>query len=273
MPDEKTHRLPRRQGASPRLDNRLVRGGGLAGGGCAAADRNRAAGDSPAHAGRHHLLPAGRGRAYERKRGCLHRPQGRGRRSGHHKRGPHHGFRAPNRKGRYHRGRRRRRTNYPPGTGDAGRRSGDQSRSAAADCGRSAPCRTAERIRRRLFRYHFGEGRRGACRPDLNGHLGIVGGISILGTSGIVEPMSEKALVDTIRLSWTACTRRDSALRFCARATTARISRGTRSALTSNARSSAPTSSVRRSTMRLIAAIPRSCWSGTPESWSRWPQA
>ena len=39
-----------------------------------------------------------------------------------------------------------------------------------------------------------------AARRTFNPHIGVDGGLSVLGTSGIVEPMSQQALLDTLQL-------------------------------------------------------------------------
>ena len=48
------------------------------------------------------------------------------------------------------------------------------------------------------------EGERLAART-FNPRLGIIGGLSVIGTSGIVEPMSERAFADTIHLELAQC--------------------------------------------------------------------
>ena len=44
------------------------------------------------------------------------------------------------------------------------------------------------------------EGGEEAAKRTFNPHIGVEGGLSVLGTSGIVEPMSQQALLDTLQI-------------------------------------------------------------------------
>ena len=44
------------------------------------------------------------------------------------------------------------------------------------------------------------EGGEEAAKRTFNPHIGVEGGLSVLGTSGIVEPMSQQAVLDTVQL-------------------------------------------------------------------------
>ena len=44
------------------------------------------------------------------------------------------------------------------------------------------------------------EGGAETAKRTFNPHMGVEGGLSVLGTSGIVEPMSQQAILDTIQL-------------------------------------------------------------------------
>lgn len=60
-------------------------------------------------------------------------------------------------------------------------------------------CRLADYTGGLLVEIFIPQGRELAVKT-FNPRLGIAGGLSVLGTSGIVEPMSSKALLDTIRI-------------------------------------------------------------------------
>ena len=81
------------------------------------------------------------------------------------------------------------------------RRRGGHQPCAAADDNRGAFAGGGRRrLRRRVRGGHLHRRRRGGGQAHLQPASGVEGGLSVLGTSGIVEPMSQQALLDTLQI-------------------------------------------------------------------------
>ena len=191
-----------RPSAAPRLDHRHLRHRGRQGRLCGAADRRiPRSGRGDAAAGRaseSFALAVTRTRRGLRDR---RRRQGCRRRSRRDPRRPDPCDRAPGIAGqrRHLPRRRRRRHRDAAGAADPAGRARHQSGAAPDDRARPSPRSRPRRRRRGDVEVEIAiPGGEALAAKTLNGRLGIVGGLSILGTTGIVVPYSCSAWIHSI---------------------------------------------------------------------------
>ena len=120
------------------------------------------------------------------------------------------------------------------------------------------------------------EGGEEAAKRTFNPHIGVEGGLSVLGTSGIVEPMSQQAVLDTVQLEiHQAALREQSPKRLILPPATMGWTTWPKTCRNTAASrwSSAPTLWGMRWIWPLRSSLQRYCWWGTSASWSSWRAA
>ena len=172
--------------------------------------------------------------------------------------------------GRDVRGRRRRGHGHQAGAAGPAGRAGHQSRPPPNDRRRRAGGDAADGVRVEISI----PGGREVARRTFNPRLGIEGGLSILGTTGIVRPYCSRALQMPCDARSTWPPPAASAARCWFRATSAprRPARHFPSPTSSASRSATPGASPLD--LLLAGAQPSrpSCWSAIPASWPSWPR-